>query len=49
MTKQQRVEYLLKQRETRQRKQVAADSFKNAQEYPALEPPGITNVFTVQM
>jgi hypothetical protein len=49
MTEEQRAEYLRKQREARQRKRVAADSIKNAQTYPALEPPGIKTVFTIPM
>jgi hypothetical protein len=43
MTEEQKAQYLLKQRETRQRKRAIADSIKIAQ---TSATPGITNVFT---
>jgi hypothetical protein len=48
LTEQQRAEYLLKQREARQRMRAAADSTKNAQPDLTLETPGIMNVFYYQ-
>jgi hypothetical protein len=46
MTEEQRAEYLLKQRERRQRKQFADESIQNAQASLTLEPQGTMNVFT---